>query len=455
MPIEGELGAPTSRRQFIWSGAALAAGAVIAGCGGSDAASSGGGAKKVAGAAKGDLRWGMFSDTPSDRKIWTTLAGDAETRYPGLEVKLETAGFNDYWDKLATQISSKSQPDIVTMQSLRMPAFVVRKALLPLDGYIKGDSATNYDDFFPAGRDGLTVKDRPYALGYDIGPIVMYYNKDLFRKAGVPLPPQDRPYTWEEFRSACRELTSAAAKQYGFVMQPSFDSTIPWLWSGGGDFMDAGQKTCTLDSDASRQALEFIAGIFTKDRTGAPVTDLSNYQFGSERFFAGNVGMFIDGPWQIAGLKATAKFDWDLAPVPAGPGGSVTWAAGSGFGVSTSAKDPDTAWKAIQALTSTESLTKLVDAGRGFPARASSAAGYSKQPAPPKHPDVVQGILDGSVAKARPLNTTTTWQETEVMLARDFTPVFLGRQSVADTVAKVKPQFDQLLQRHQQLLQRL
>ena len=49
--------------------------------------------------------------------------------------------------------------------------------------------------------------------------------------------------------------------------------------------------------------------------------------------------------------------------------------------------------------------------------------------------------------------TTTTWQETTVMLARDFSPVFLGKQSVDAVVRKVKPQFDKLLAENQEILE--
>ena len=68
-------------------------------------------------------------------------------------------------------------------------------------------------------------------------------------------------------------------------------------------------------------------------------------------------------------------------------------------------------------------------------ARALAASGYDDQPRPPRDPQVVKGILDGTIAKARPFKTTTTWQEIEVMLARDFTPLFLGKQSVDETIA--------------------
>lgn len=457
---EFENASPSTRRQFLAaSSSSLLMAAFLAGCGGDDKSSTGGksstGKAIAASAVAGNFRWSIFSDSPPDRAIWQELARDVHSKYPKVSIKLETAGFNDYWDKLATQISTKSQPDIITMQSLRMPQFAARKAMIPLDDYIKRESNLNYEDFFPSGREGMSAGGKTFGLGYDIGPLVMYYNKDLLKKVGVPAPSASKPITWDEFRSACREITDAKHNQYGFVMQPSFDSTVPFIWSAGGDYMDKDAGKCTLDSEGAKAGIAFISDIFTKDKTGAPITDLANYQFGSERFFSGNVGMFIDGPWQIAALKANAKFDWDIAPVPAGPSGSITWAAGSGFAVSSAAKDPDSVWKSIVELTNTQSLTKVVKAGRGYAARASAAEAFKEQKAPPASPGVVDAILSGKAGSARPYKTTATWQEISVMLGRDFTPVFLGKQSVDETVAKVKPQFDQLLQRGQRLLERI
>ena len=124
----------------------------------------------------------MWSDTPEETKVWKGLAEDVHEKYPDITVKLETVTFADYWDKLSTQIASENEADVVAMQSLRMPGYAVRGALQPLASFID-DSGFDVDDFFGPIRQGLSVDGELYALGYDIGPIILYYNKDLFNKA--------------------------------------------------------------------------------------------------------------------------------------------------------------------------------------------------------------------------------------------------------------------------------
>lgn len=440
-----------NRRDFLkLGGAGLAAVGLLgaAGCGG------GGGGGGAGGEASGDLRWSMWSAAPEESEVWRGLAKDVTGANPEIRVKLETATFTDYFSKLTTQLASKSEADIVGMQSLRMPGFAARNAFKPLSEFMDGDSDFKVDDFFPSIRSGLSVGDELYALGYDVGPHVLYYNKDLFKKAGIEEPSPDEPMSWDEFRQKAEQLTDEGAGQYGFVIPPAFDYMVPWLWSGGGDYMNGDQTECTLGSQESLDAMKFVTSMVTEDKISAPVTDLANPNFGPETFYSGKVGMYIDGPWQFINVKSNGDFDFDIAPVPAGPAGSVTWAAGSGFGISNNTDNPEAAWEALKTIVSTASIDKLVEAGRGYPSRQSSAPTFEEQPPPPKNVGVVQKILANEAGESRPFTTTTTWEETTVMLARDFSPVFLGRQSVEETVEKVKPQFDKLLVRHQELLER-
>jgi multiple sugar transport system substrate-binding protein len=436
-----------SRRDFLRFGGAGIAGAAllgVAGCGG------GGGSS----ATSGTLRWSMWSGTPEETEVWQGLARDVNRRYPEIRVNLETTTFTDYWDKLSTQIASKTGADLVAVQSLRMPGFAARNAFQPLQPFIDKDPDFKIEDFFEDIRQGLSADGELYALGYDIGPLILYYNRNLFEKAGVEPPPPDKPMSWDEFREKAADLTKAEERQYGFVMQPTFDPMVPWLWSGGGGYMNEAKTECLLDAPESVEAMKFVVSMFTEDKIAAPITDLANPNFAVEEFYGGKVGMHLDGPWQFINIDTNSDFDWDIAPMPAGAAGSVTSSAGSGFGISNSTKNPEAAWTALKTITSTESLKKLVEAGRGFPARQSAVEAFESSETSPQNVALVRRVLNGEVGESRSYETTATWQEITVMLTRDFNPVFLGRQSVEETVKKVVPEFDRLLAEHQKLMER-
>lgn len=432
-----------SRRSLMKGSAAAATGSLLVGSGQHVAAQD----EPV------ELRWSMWSATEAETAVWQDLADDVTAVYPNITVTLETVSFTDYWDKLLTQLASGTEADIVAMQSLRMPTFAVRNALRPLQPLVDEDPDFDAEDFFEPIQNGLSFDGEVFAFGYDLGPHILIYNQDLFDEKGVPYPSADEPMTWDQFRETAIALTDADQGHYGFTLPPTFDPVVPWLWSAGGHYMNADASECTLDSPESLAALNFLYGLITEDAAVAPLTDLANPNFHRETFNTGTVGMQQDGPWQFVNTREEATFNWDVAPLPSGEAGSVTTVAGSGFGISNTTEHPEAAWQALKVITSTESLEKVARAGRGYPARQSAVPAFVDPSLPPENVSVVERVLTGEIAEARPFETTTTWQEIVIMLTRDFVPLWLGEQSVDDVVANVKPQFDELLERHQELLE--
>lgn len=412
-----------------------------------------GGRVRAAQANQVELRWARISSSQVETELWQRHADAVSEAYPNIKVGMEVSAFAEHWDKLQTQLASGTEPDIIQIQSLRMPAFAVRDAFKPLTPVMEQDPEFNIADFFPAIVDGLSVGGDAYALAFDVGPIHLYYNRDLFAAKGVPLPSPTEPMTWEAFRDAATRLTDAEAGQYGYAIQPGIDAVVPWLWSGGGDYMNAEETTCTLDAPDALAALDFVVGL-VRDEIAVPVTDLANPNFSREAFYSGKVAMTQDGPWNILNTRTNAAFGWDIAPMPRGKAGSVTWVAGSGYGLSNTTEHPEEAWQALKVLTGTETLTAMTAAGRGYPARMSAVPAFAAPDAPPQNVGLVEAILTGQVGEARFFKTTTTWQETAVMLTQTFNPLFLGDRDVEETIARVKPEFDELLEKHQDLLAR-
>ena len=98
-----------------------------------------------------------------------------------------------------------------------MPGFAARGALAPLQSQIDADSSLDYPDFFPVIQDALSFKGQPHALAYDLGPPLLYYNRDLFEAAKVPAPSSTEPMSWEEFRELATRLTDTGQRQYGYA----------------------------------------------------------------------------------------------------------------------------------------------------------------------------------------------------------------------------------------------
>ena len=162
--------------------AALAA-VVLTACSGSGGTSgsgaSGGGDQPVT------LTWFMWSGSDVEKNAWLKVGDMVTKKYPNIKIQFQTAPFNDFWTKLTTQAASGDAPCVIGLQGQRAPQF--GNLLLPLDDYM-ADAGIKASDYVPSITEGLRYEDKQVALPYDVGPFVIFYNKEPSRRPGSQSP---------------------------------------------------------------------------------------------------------------------------------------------------------------------------------------------------------------------------------------------------------------------------
>ena len=177
--------------------AAAAAVVLLAACnssGGSNNGSNGG-----SGGASGGpvtITWFMWSGSDVEKNAWLHVADMVTQKYPNIKVEFQTAPFNDFWTKLTTQAASHSMPCVIGLQGQRAPQF--GNLLVPLDDYMS-QAGIKAEDYVPSITKGLQYDGKQVALPYDVGPFVMFYNKDAFKAAELKEPAIG--WTTDEFMS--------------------------------------------------------------------------------------------------------------------------------------------------------------------------------------------------------------------------------------------------------------
>jgi ABC-type glycerol-3-phosphate transport system substrate-binding protein len=390
------------------------------------------------------LRFFFWTGSEEESKFWQDLAADASKIVGNVEVKFETDSFANYWTKLPADAASGTVADILGLQSLRTAGFTSRNLYMPLDDFIKDDKGFDLSDFDKTIVDGLSFKGRLFALSYDLGPYVMYINKALFQKAGVPLPKPD--WSWNDFVETTKALTRTidGAVVFGSVYANGFDRMVPWIFSNGGDYANADFTKSTLGSPETVEALQFYADLAFKHKAAAPITDPGNPNADRDQFQAARAAMYVSGPWNFINMRSRMKDDWDIVPLPKGKAGSISAVAGSGFGVSASTKHPKEAWEVVKALTSTDGLKKVASAGRGYPGRKSAVEAFYKKDALPQH----QEVIGEQLKTAKPFRTNPTWQEILSQLQSSLLdPITLEGKPVADVIKAAEPGYQSLIDR--------
>ena len=379
-------------------------------------------------AAETELSWFMWSNTGAEADVWKKIAALAHKKDPRLQINFVTAAWNDYWTKLTVQAASGGMQDLISIQGQRTPQFA--GAFQSLDPFIKEQ---NFDikAFDPTIIAALTFEGSLRALPYDFGPYIIFYNKDLFKKENLSEPKLD--WTYDEFLAAARKLTHG--NQYGFAAFPYPDFFFPFVLSSGANYLN-NQGELDLQNPAFVKAFKDYAALVHGEHLAPPLAATQDASTPFSMWAAGNAAMYVTGPWDVVNAKSSVKFDFGLATIPKGSKGSITMAAGSGFGISQSAKDSKLAFSAIAALTGSEAEEQLASAGRAFPARTEQQRFWYKN-APAGSDLVINSTLHGG---AVPFKTTANWQQFNLLMVQYGIPVLNGQTPAEEALQQIQAQ---------------
>jgi ABC-type glycerol-3-phosphate transport system substrate-binding protein len=380
------------------------------------------------------LTWFMWSGSEPEVIAWRHVAAMVTEKYPDITVEFQTTSFPDYWTKLPALAAAHKLPDIISLQAQRAPGFA--QLMEPLDARIKSD---NFDigAFDPSIIKALSRDGKQFAIPYDFGPLVLYYNHDVFTKAGIALPKPG--WTEAEFNRDARALTKDG--HYGLVIsQP--DAFVAFALSRGAHYLNQDGEL-DLTNDGMKQAFAAYVALVSKEKVAPllPASGTASSNQANGRFAAGDAAMYVDGPWQLINLKKKSQFTIGLVPIPIRAAGSITVSAGSGFGIATTSQHKAEAWKAIQVLTGPEAEKYLAENGRALPARTAEQTYWFDTAAK----DVVgaKEAITTALRTARPYVTTPNWA-TVAALFEQYAPLaFSGSQppdKVLETIQQLATQ---------------
>jgi len=409
--------------------AAAAAVVLLAACN-----SSGGSNNNGSGASGGPvtITWFMWSGSDVEKNAWLHIADMVTQKYPNIKVEFQTAPFNDFWTKLTTQAASHTTPCVIGLQGQRAPQF--GNLLVPLDDYMS-KAGIKAEDYVPSITKGLQYDGKQVALPYDVGPFVMFYNKDAFQAAKLKEPAIG--WTTDEFMSDARALTKAP--KYGFWAQSDIGQLLPWVLSSSGKSALNDQGQLDVDNPEWHASAQWYTDLVSKEKLSAQIPSANSSSASANQFLAGNAYMSLDGPWDLINARAQAKFKVGIAPMPAGASGSKTWSDGSGFGVTQDGKNPDEAFKAVSVMVGTDAENYLGNLGRAYPALISTQKSWYEG----NKTQDVKPVMDYSLTNSIPYTTIPTWQQVVTTFSKQAVATYNGQGSVDDLLSQTQAQSGQ------------
>jgi multiple sugar transport system substrate-binding protein len=264
---------------------------------------------------------------------------------------------SDYYTKVQTMIAGNTAPDLMWLSQEFVANYADNGAIMDITdqvGKLSDMPAAKLDDYYPSSLAVAKYNGRLYGLPWIAQPVVLYYNPDLFQKAGVN--PPDDSWTWDTFKDAAKKLTlkdsSGNITQYGTTFS-GWPPIQMFIWQAGGEVITPDLKSSPIDSPEAIQGEQFYADVIYNPEYAVPEDVIKEQGFG-EMAKAGKVAMFfggasddLDTAWQ----KDPKNAKMLVALVPKGPKDRTTFAWTAITAVSSQTKNPDLAVKAMVALT--------------------------------------------------------------------------------------------------------
>jgi multiple sugar transport system substrate-binding protein len=208
-----------------------------------------------------------------------------------------------------------------------------------------------------------------YQLPWKSNPVMIFYNKDLFKKAGLD-PENPKLSTYDDFLAAARAIKSSKAAPYAIYpaadsqfFQSQFDFMPLYAAATKGKSIVTDGKAAFADTDGIDVAT-FWKTIYAEGLAGK-----ETYQ--GDSFADKKAAMAIVGPWAIAVYKG--KVNWGSVPVPTKNGLSLkdtyTFSDAKNVGLYTACKNQGTAWEVLKFATSTEQDGALLETTGQMPLR--------------------------------------------------------------------------------------
>jgi len=316
-------------------GAGASAGA-SAGAGGSAAASGGAGSIQPPATAVNLEFWNPF--TGGDGPYLKGIVDQFNKETPNVQVKFTTQ--KDLYGSLHAAKAANKLPQVSIVHLDAIPQNAADGIFQPIDDVIQ-QMGLDASDFTEAVWNNGLWKDHRYGVPLDTHTLSFYWNKDLFRKAG--LDPEKPPTNKDEFVAAAQAITQKAGVPGFMVVQggggANFLLGIEWattFYQGGGEIANQDMSQITINSDAGVQSANFWKSLV--DQGISPKGTESDSEIAA--FKQGKNGMVMSGIWETNGYIDALKDNLGAGPVPQIFGKGV-WSGSHHMGITTANMTPE------------------------------------------------------------------------------------------------------------------
>jgi ABC-type glycerol-3-phosphate transport system substrate-binding protein len=283
-----------------------------------------------------------------DTEYYQALVNEFNASYPQIAVELQPIQPRNNESTIQTG-------DVFIASPYAVPGLQEQGEILNLSPIVEHDLLFDASDFHPGVLEAFSNEDGVWAVPAGVDPLVMYYNKDLFDRAGATYPWNG--WAWEDFLDAALAVTDLETNTFGYISTPDSADPLLFVYQHGGRIVDDLEEPTrtTFDDPLTVEAVEWYADL-ALDYNIIPTAEQARQAFPggrgvSEAIRFGRIGMWVESLSNRGGGDWRRHWDmaWGMVGLPRDRQ-SVTLIGTQGYFISAHTQHREACWRWVSFL---------------------------------------------------------------------------------------------------------
>lgn len=319
------------------------------------------------------LEFQSLSDQPATQAVVKRIVDDWNAQNEDVQVDIVQAGWDGTYDKLITQFTGGTAPDIIHFEASSLVSFAADGYLADLTDLIDDDLTS---DVSQGIWDSVTYDDQIIAYPSTLQSYVVFANADLLAAAGVEVPTGDT-MTWDQLQEIAKATTTADHYGLGWGLGSPTATMMSLSLGFDGDYFEGQGDDASID--VGDDELAVAERIHEMTYTDASLEPTSLTQSGSEvlpSFYGGKIAMTVQGSFQATNIAQDAPegLNWVALPPLEGSAGAVQAANPQTYSVNVDSEHVEESADFLNFLMSGENLGEIAYADALIPSSGAARA---------------------------------------------------------------------------------
>lgn len=402
------------------------------------ACNGGGGASKGGSAT---LSFGIWDE--KQRPVMEAMAQAYEKTHENVKIEIQLTPYKggEYWTKLEAAATGGTAPDVFWLNVLHAEDYYDGGILLDLNSYLEKSDLDLGKNFPEALVKAYNFDDKQIAVPKDFDTNALWYNKDMFDKAGVAYPTDD--WTFDDLVKACGDLKAAGLDSgaYPFACPIDFQTWYyPTVYANGGWILNADKTETGYADPKTQEGIQCWIDLIHEGYSPS-VAALSETS-ADAMFEGGQIAMVLAGSYMTPEYTSNDAINTkiDLVEFPSFNGVEPNIINGLGYAVFAGSKNKDAAADFALWLGSEEAMKIQGESGVVISARNDAQKYFSQS-----NKDLNLVAYTNHSGEANPLPVCKSVAEIYDVEAEALKAAYSGEKPLADVCSQLKTDADAIL----------